>query len=231
FGGLVSCRPAPTGSTDSTDTTSPPIEAQNPDAVITDIPATPVWVQPNEASSESIAAKGQNLIYGNVIITADEGLAEVNLKSGLAFRIGGNARLILQPDNQLNLESGQMITWVTPGQQVPTKIITPAGVAGLRGTTLFVDLPEDPADEVEFFSWEGTIAVRPLGASEDVIITSGEQLRIRPGENDVAELRQRVRRLTQEEIVQRRSRSRLLNGFSQPLPTQSQIDAALESEE
>jgi hypothetical protein len=226
-GGLMSCRPAPTGSAGSGAPPSPQAEPQNPDAVITEVAAMPVWVKISEPDPESPAANGMGLVYGNTIITADQGLAEVDLRNGLAFRIGGTARLTLQPGNQLNLESGQMITWVTPGQQVPAEITTPAGVAGLRGTTLFVDLPEDPTAAVEFFAWEGTITLRPLGAAEDLVITSGEQLSLRPGENNIPELRQRIRRLSLPEIEQRRSQSRLLNGFSQPLPTQPQIDEVL----
>lgn len=233
-GSLIGCRSLiPAAPTSETPQASSPVSQTTPnpeqaDAVIQEIVTTPVWVKSQTVNQETPGQEGMGLMYGDTLRTEEPALAEVDLKSGLSFRIGGNAKLVLQPNNQLNFQAGEMITWVNPGQKVPTEIVTPVGIAGLRGTTLFIDIPADPSGEVQFFAWEGTISIRPVGASEDLIIRSGEQLSIRPGEQDVTQLRDRIRRLTQTEILQRQQQSRLLNDFSRPIPTLSQIEDALE---
>ncbi len=172
---------------------------------------------------------GRSPRTGGYLRTAHKALAEVSLPSGLAFRIGGEASLTLQADNQLRLNQGEMLTWVPPERGVPTQIITPVGTAGLRGTTLFVRIPPGADPEVEFFAWEGTITIRPAGASEDLILRSGEQLLLRRGDRDIPRLRQRIRRLPRRVIRQRRRQSPLLNDFPRPLPTLREIEATLES--
>lgn len=199
------------------------------DAVIRDVAAPSVWVRPTVTNEEESAIAGDTLAYGDTIRTQGEGLAEVDLVSGLSFRIGGEAALTLQPDNQLDLQTGEMIVWVEPGQQVPAHIVTPVGIAGLRGTTLFISVPENNAEAVSFFAWEGTIEIQVSEEAEAIKLQSGEELQIRPGERDVANLRGRVRRLNRREIRQRRRRSNLLNRFQRSLPTLSEIEATLEA--
>jgi hypothetical protein len=203
-------------------------DAEAADAVISSVEAAPVWIQPQNTSIEEAAIAGSALLYGDTIRTEGDGLAQVDLASGLAFRIGGDASLVLQPDNRLNLSAGQMLTWVEPGENVPTEIVTPAGIAGLRGTTLFVFVPPN-GGEVVFFAWEGTIQVQLEAGGEEILLQPGEELLVRPGERDVAAVRSRVRRLSRREILQRRRESRLLTQFRQPLPTQSAIEATLEA--
>jgi hypothetical protein len=192
------------------------------------IVSEPVWVKLAPAPSEQLAQIGDRLVPGDTIRTTDDALAEVALPSGLAFRIGGNASLTLQTDNQLQLDSGEMLTWVSSDKEVPTQITTPVGIAGLRGTTLFIKIPADDNAEIEFFAWEGTITIRPTGTTEDLVIRSGEQLLLRRGDRDIAQLRQRIRRLPRRVILQRRRQSRLINRFPRPLPTLRAIEATLE---
>ena len=203
--------------------------ASEANAFISAVESFPVWLTPVATGEEQPAASGISMVYGDALRTEKDGLAQVELVNGLAFRIGGDATLILQPDNRLNLVSGEMITWVNPGQQVPTEIVTPAGIVGLRGTTLFVSVPSNEEEEVLFFAWEGTIRLQVAAGAEEILLKSGEELRVRPGELDVTTLRRRVRRLGQQEIRQRRRRSPLLNRFQQPLPTREQIEATLEA--
>jgi ferric-dicitrate binding protein FerR (iron transport regulator) len=167
------------------------------------------------------------LAYGDTIRTAEDGLAQIDLANGLAFRLGGEAALTLQPNQELQLDSGEMLVWVEPGQKVPTEIVTPVGTAGLRGTTLFVRVPDDPGEGVVFFAWEGEIRLRFEGDTEDLILNSGEELQVRPGER-LSDLRDKVRRLRRREIRQQRQQSRLVNGFSRPLPTLGQLEQTIE---
>ncbi|NER84122.1 MAG: FecR domain-containing protein, partial [Leptolyngbya sp. SIO1D8] len=122
------------------------------DAIVSAVESLPVWVQSLNADEERPAAPGISMSYGDTIRTEQGGLAQVDLANGQAFRIGGDAVLVLQPDQRLDLKSGEMLTWIQPGQEVPSEIVTPAGIAGLRGTTLFILVPPDPNEEVLFLS-------------------------------------------------------------------------------
>ncbi|MFP4298863.1 MAG: FecR domain-containing protein [Spirulinaceae cyanobacterium] len=193
------------------------------DAEISEIQEQPVWVKPLNQEKELSGEEGMGLQYGETIRTEDEALAEIDLKNGLAFRIGGDAVLTLKPGNELHLNSGEMITWVEEGKDVPVEIVTPGGIAGIRGTTVYVEYPDNPEDGILFFSWEGTIAITLPNQTEEIILTSGDEVRIKPGETDVEAIRDRVRHLKLEEWQQRRAENRLLNDFEKPLPTLEKI--------
>lgn len=220
---LASCEPArtPESRTDL-------IEAEQAiAATIQEIVADPVLVTLGQGEPAPAEAS-QALIVGDRIATADQALAEVGLANGAVFRIGGDAALTLRP-NQLLLDSGQMITWVEGAVSEPLEIVTPAGIAGIRGTTVFVNIADDPAALVEFFAWEGQVAVRLTTDGEEVILNSGEQLLVAPGEDDIEALRQQVQPIDQAEALQRLNESTLINGFSDPLPTRSAIEATVET--
>ncbi|MFH7245317.1 MAG: FecR domain-containing protein [Spirulina sp.] len=192
-------------------------------ATIRDIVAQPVWVRP--AQGEEIAAQvGAPLQYEDTVRTEDPALVEVGLGT-LVFRLGGNATLTLRPNQQLQFAAGRMLTWVEGRPPGSVTIQTPVGVAGIRGTTVFVNIEEDPQAPVEFFAWEGEVTFQPTGSADVVVIRDGEQLLVRPGEVDVADLQRRVRRFGAEEFRQRLENSPLMNDFSQPLPTLPQIEA------
>lgn len=193
------------------------------DAEISEIQEQPVWVKPLNREKEVSGTEGMGLQYGETIRTEDEALAEIDFKNGLAFRIGGDAVLTLKPGNELHLNSGKMITWVEEGKEVPVEIVTPGGIAGIRGTTVYVEYPENPEDGILFFSWEGTVALTLPNQTEEVILTSGDEVRIKPGETDVAVIRDRVRHLTSEEWQQRRAENSLLNDFEKMIPTFEKI--------
>lgn len=212
---------SPPATTSASPTLIPPTSAP---ARITEIRKQPVWVRPVSTVQEISAQEGMGLQVGEIIRTQGEAAAQVNLKNGVAFRIRGDASLKIQPDSRLNLTAGDMITWVQPGQTVPAEIITPTAVAGIRGTTVFVRIPSDPKGETEFFSWEGIVAVRLVGQTEEILLKTGEEVRIRRGETDINQIRQRVRRFTPQEFAARRRTGRLIRGFKQPLPTLKLIE-------
>jgi hypothetical protein len=192
-------------------------------ATITDIPRPSVWVRPLEAA-EVLAREQMGLQVGETVRTEAEALAEVKLENGLAFRLAGNTILTLQPQNQLNLTGGEMITWVQPGRQVPAEIVTPEAIAGIQGTTVFARISSDVSVPVLLFSWEGNVTVRLPGQTEEILLSTGEEVTIPRGERNIERVRQRVRQLTPEEFRQRRQQSRLFQTFQQPLPTLSAIE-------
>ncbi|MGK7876953.1 MAG: FecR domain-containing protein [Xenococcaceae cyanobacterium] len=229
---LSGCRTSePTTSTNPSPTISTPVsQIEEAAANISEIQQQPVLVRQLNATEEITATEGMALQFSETIRTKGEALAQVDLKNGLAFRIGGDAVLTLQPDNRLNLSAGEMITWVEPGKQVPIEIVTPGAIAGIRGTTVFVKIPKDPNQEIEIFSWEGCVEVWLPNQPGEVIINAGERVKIRRGETDISRIRASVERLKPRQWLQRRRRSRLLNNFRRQMPTIEEIDNALPPE-
>jgi len=201
----------------STAISSPTISAtpvaSNPIAKISEIRNLPVFVRLLSAAQEQPAKEGMGLQFGETIRTQGQALTQIDLNSGLAFRLAGDAVLTLQPDNRLNLKSGDMITWVQPGKKVPTEIVTPVAVAGIRGTTVFVKIPKDLQEGVLFFAWEGSVAVRLPGQTEDILLKTADEVRIKPGDRDIRQIRQRVRRMSRTEWRQKRQKDPLLRSF------------------
>ncbi len=198
-----------------------------PIAAVQEIIATPVSVTLDQGEPMP-AQLNQALAYGDRVSTEDQALAEVKLVNGPVFRLGGQASLTLRP-NQLLLNAGQMITWVEGTLTTPVEIVTPAGIAGIRGTTVFVNIDEDPAAPVEFFAWEGQVAFRLVAGGEEILLNSGEQLFVFPGEQDIDALRQRVQPLDRATALQRLAQSPLLNGFSRPIPTRPELEATVDT--
>jgi hypothetical protein len=214
---ITGCEPA-----DRPTSTAAPTEAI---ATIQSIVAQPVWVTLGQDAPQP-AQPAQEMAYGDRLRTEDQALAEVALINGAVFRIGGNATLTLRP-NQLELEEGQMITWAEGALAAPVEIVTPAAIAGIRGTTVFVNIAPDPTVPIEFFAWEGEVAVRLVDGGEEVILTSGEQLFVTPGETDIEVLRQQVQPIDRTTAEQRLQESALINGFGSPLPTRPAIEATV----
>jgi hypothetical protein len=189
-------------------------------ATIAEIQQQPVTVRQLNAQQEIAAKVGMALQAGETIRTQNKARAQIELENGLAFRIGGDAVLTLQPSNQLKLQSGEMITWVEPGQKVPTEIVTPTAIAGIRGTTVFVKIPPKNSTEgTLFFAWEGTVSVRLPNQKEEILLKTGEEVRIRPGERNIQKIRQRVYRLKPAEWRAKIRQDKLLRGFDRRLPT------------
>jgi hypothetical protein len=223
---LIGCQDSQPKLTNSspTPTVAAPSSTQEAPATISQIYKKPVWLKRLNTTTEIFANEGMGVFVGEQIRTVGEALAEIKLKNGLAFRIGGNSVLTMQPDNSLNLNKGEMITWVQPGKQVPAKVVTPGAIAGIRGTTIYINIPEAPNSPIEYFTWEGTMSLALPNQSEEILLKAGEIVKIQPGETDINQMRKRVRKLTDKEWETRRHKSRLINNFSQPLPTLDKID-------
>lgn len=215
--GVLTACSRPTTDRASTAISPPPVSStpvvDNPIAKIIEIQKLPVFVRLLSATQEQPAKEGMGLQAGETIRTQGKALTQIDLKNGLAFRLAGDAVLTLQPDNRLNLTAGDMITWVQPGKKVPTEIVTPVAIAGIRGTTVFVKIPKDPKDGVLFFAWEGSVAVRLPGQTEDVLLKTADEVRIKPGDRDIRQIRQRVRRMSRAEWRQKRQTDPLLRSF------------------
>ncbi len=232
---LASCgsTPPPTASLPSTTSPSPvePASAEMATATISEIPAQPVWVTLLNATEDIAATEQMGLRVGETVRTQGEASAQINLKNGLALRIGGNSVLTLEPDNRLYLKRGESIAWVKPGRDSPVEIITPDAIAEINGSTVSVRIADSPQAGTELFVWEGTVTLRLPDQSGEVQLQSGETVSIQRGEADISQIRRAVQQLSSPEWLRRRYQSRLLNNFGQSLPTLTRIDRTLPSVE
>lgn len=224
---IAGCEPAETPMETAQEQSAIPERVASRIATIQDIVATPVSVSLAQAAPAP-AQVNQALGYGDRIRTEDQALAEVGLATGPVFRIGGDATLTLQP-SQLVLDAGQMITWVEGKAAEPVDIVTPVGIAGIRGTTVFVNIADDPEAPIEFFSWEGEVAIRLEEGGDEIVLNSGEQLFVPRGAQDIDTLRSQVQPLDRATAAQRLQNSPLINGFSRPIPTRDAIEATVDA--
>jgi len=193
------------------------IQAASPVPRVIEVPFTPAFVKP-PGGTEIRARAGQILAPDSTLRTEKPGRVQVLLANGRQFRLGGDAVLRLGPGD-LNLEKGQIIAWVNPGQKggTPLRIRTRVATASIVGTTVFI---EATADSLKMFSWEGKVAV-DTDKGRRVTLSSGEQL------SYINNAWQEPIRLTQSEASTRRGRSILLNGFATPMETLPVIEREL----
>lgn len=226
--GCTASTPKTSAPSSNVDSASSPAElsSQEAPATLSEISQQPVWVQLLNATNETTAEKGISLRAGEKIRTHKEAVAQVDFKNGLAFRLGGDSAVSLEPNNHLKLSEGEILVWVDPGKKIPTEIITRGAIAKLQGTTVSVKILKELDNAVEIFVWEGTVTVEIPNQPGAVTISSGQEVRIWSGETDIQQVRQRIRRVAYQDWSQRRFQSPLLNNFSKPLPTLLALDQA-----
>ena len=184
---------------------------------VVEVPFKPAFVR--APGGKEIAARvGQILAPASLLRTEKPGRLQVQLSNGRQFRLGGDAVLRLGAGG-LNLEKGQIIAWVNPGQKggSPLKIRTRVATASIVGTTVFI---ESTDDSLKVFSWEGHVQVE-TDAGRRYDLTSGQQLSLDK------QTWQEPRRLSQSEAAARRQKSILLNGFATPMETLPVIEKEL----
>lgn len=232
IGAIASCQKAaePVSSPASSPT---PIEQTT--AKITEIASPSVSVK-SANGTETPATTGMPVQIGETITTKGKGAVQVELSNGLGFRVGNDAAVTLEPNNRINIVSGQMITWVQPGRKVPTEIVTPVSIAGIRGTTVYVEI----AKVCVIFSWEGTVSLRLPNQPGEITLRTGEEVKLVGGEKDLNEVQQKRKQFQTQEwskllncvrqpnrpACQNLERVNLYRNFKQPLPTLAVIEKA-----
>lgn len=184
-------------------------------AQIQEVAAAPVFAsQPNQA--EQPAEVGTTIDQGGQIRTEKPGKTQVQLSNGLSFRLGGNALLKIDPE-ALQLDRGQIIAWIAPGQSRdrPLQIRTPTATAAIRGTTVFLEQTET---ETLILSWEGKVEVS-LPSGSALALNSGQLVRLRPNQTALPT----PERISRAAAEQRFQNSILLNGFTIPMETLPEI--------
>ena len=184
---------------------------------VVEVPFKPAYVRA-PGGKEIAARAGQIVAPASLLRTEKPGRLQVQLANGRQFRLGGDAVLRLGAGG-LNLEKGQIIAWVNPGQKggAPLKIRTRVATASIVGTTVFIEATDD---SLKVFSWEGHVQVE-TDAGRRYDLTSGQQLTLDK------QTWQAPRRLSQSEAATRRQKSILLNGFATPMETLPVIEKEL----
>lgn len=185
---------------------------------VVEVPLRPAFVR-LPGAAEMPARAGQVLAPDTLLRTQTPGRLQVQLADGRSFRLGGDAVLHLR-GSVLDLQRGQIIAWVLPGQKgragAPLQVRTRVGTASIEGTTLFIDAG---AEQLRVFSWEGQVQVT-TSDGQRYRLSSGEQLTYRAlaGPQGPAGW-QPPQLLPRPELLARRASSPLLNGFTAPLDT------------
>tara|TARA_B100001964_G_C14178054_1_gene574806 strand:- start:434 stop:1162 length:729 start_codon:yes stop_codon:yes gene_type:complete len=200
--------------------TLPAIVAAPIQGNVVEVANRPAFVQ-TPARIEQPAQNGQALPDRSQLRTVKPGRMQVRLLDGRSFRMGGNAVLKLT-ENTIDLKSGQLIAWINSGgfTRPPLKVKTRVATASIQGTTLFID---DRGDEVIFLSWEG-----------DVLLTTatGQTYELKGGQvatyNGLEKAWSPPTFLTPKQAITRRTKSRLLNGFTANMSTMSEVDAVIQ---
>lgn len=194
------------------------VQAAVPVPRVVEVPFRPAFVR-SPAGAERPARAGQILVPDSLLRTTKPGRLQVQLANGRHFRLGGDAVLRLGRSD-LNLEKGQIIAWVNPGQKggSPLRIHTRIATASIVGTTVFIEATDD---SFKVFSWEGRVQLQ-TEAGRRYVLHSGQQLSFEK------ETWQPLQRLSQSEAADRRRKSLLLNGFSTPMETLPVIEKELD---
>ncbi|MFM7887907.1 MAG: hypothetical protein ACKPCM_14730, partial [Pseudanabaena sp.] len=78
-------------------------------AEITEIRSYPVRIKYINSTTARPANVGVPLKVNESVSTDESSTAQITLKTGTIFRIGGAANLTLRPQNQVEIESGQLV--------------------------------------------------------------------------------------------------------------------------
>ena len=192
------------------------VQAAAPVPRVVEVPFRPAFVKA-PGGREVPARAGQILAPASLLRTTKPGRLQVRLANGRQFRLGGDAVLRLGADG-LNLEKGQIIAWVNPGQKggSPLRIRTRTATASIVGTTVFIEANDD---SLKVFSWEGQVECL-TNDGQRKMLNSGQQLSFEQGT-------WRKTCLSQSEAGARRQKSILLNGFATPMETLPVIEKEL----
>lgn len=198
----------------------------DPVAEVVEIKNRPVWIKYLNSKDESSAIVGSTIKVGETVRTEANAGVQILLKSGLVLRIEGDSSVTLTPKNSLKLNKGRLIARIAADKNVTAQIQTPLAVASISDTTVYVDLPKDTSKERHIFALQGTVEVMLNGASEPIMLKTGEDLAIKP--NGMAS---QPKVLDPGAIEKRLALNPLLFGFNNKLDSQTTIEANLQISE
>ncbi|NMF59311.1 FecR domain-containing protein [Pseudanabaena yagii] len=187
-------------------------------AEISEIRSYPVRVKYINSTTARPATVGVPLKVNESVSTDESSTAQITLRTGTIFRIGGTANLILRPQNQVEIESGKLVAWAAKDSKSPAQIKTSFGEISSNDGTLYLEIPAKAAEERRIISLDGTVTVLLKSTSEIVTLGKGEEIRIKADGKATA-----PKRIDKESIDKKIANNSLIFGFSTQLASLPQI--------
>jgi len=189
-------------------------------AEISEIRSYPVRVKYLNATSAKPASVGGPLKVDESVSTEDSSTAQLTMRNGVIFRIGGVSNLKIKPQNQVEFTSGKLVAWSASDRKAASQIQTPFGEISSNGGTIYLEIPPKAAEDRRVIALDGTVTVLLKQSSSIVTIGKGEEIRIKADGKATAPTR-----LDKEGIETRIANNNLIFGFSSQLASLNQIIA------
>ncbi len=189
-------------------------------AEISEIRSYPVRVKYLNATSAKPASVGGSLKVDESVSTEDSSTAQLTMRNGVVFRIGGVSSLKIKPKNQVEFTAGKLVAWSASDRKVPSQVQTPFGEISSNGGTMYIEIPPKAADDRRIIALDGTVTVLLKQSSTIVTIGKGEEIRIKADGKATAPTR-----VDKESIEKRIANNNLIFGFSSQLASLNQIIA------
>jgi len=189
-------------------------------AEISEIRSYPVRVKYLNATSAKPASVGGSLKVDESVSTEDSSTAQLTMRNGVIFRIGGVSNLKIKPQNQVEFTSGKLVAWSASDRKAPSQIQTPFGEISSNGGTMYLEIPPKAAEDRRIIALDGTVTVLLKQSSSIVTIGKGEEIRIKADGKATAPTR-----IDKEGIEKRIANNNLIFGFSSQLASLNQIIA------
>jgi len=187
-------------------------------AEISEIRSYPVRVKYVNSTTARPATVGVALKVNESVSTDESSTAQITLRNGTIFRIGGAANLILRPQNQVEIESGRLVAWAAKDSKSPAQIKTSFGEISSNDGTIYLEIPAKASEDRRIISLDGNLTVLLKSTSEIVTLGKGEEIRIKADGKATA-----PKRIDKDSIDKKIANNSLIFGFSTQLVSLSQI--------
>jgi hypothetical protein len=189
-------------------------------AEISEVRSFPVRVKYLNATSAKPASVGGPLKVDESVSTEDSSTAQLTMRNGVIFRIGGVSNLKIKPQNQVEFTSGKLVAWSASDRKAPAQIQTPFGEISSNGGTIYLEIPPKAAEDRRIIALDGTVTVLLKQSSSIVTVGKGEEVRIKADGKATTPAR-----VDKETIEKRIANNNLIFGFSSQLASLNQIIA------
>ncbi len=189
-------------------------------AEISEIRNFPVRVRYLNGKTDRPVNVGAVIRPGERISTDENSVAQVTLKDGSLFRLGGQGGLTLQPKNVVVVEQGKLVVWKNPEQKQPLQINTNFGEITTEDSTFYLEIHTKSSESSRLMALNGSVTLKPKSGKETITLKKGQEVVIQNNGTVGA-----AKDVDKETIDKRIAGNVLLFGFSSPLASQPKIEA------
>lgn len=172
------------------------------------------------SSEDRNASVGTSLKAGETVRTGGNSRAQILLNSGVLVRVGGESALTINPKNQLNLDKGRLLAWVSASQNLTAEVQTPFGSVSSSDGTFYIDIPKESSKQRQILALNGTVTVKLTKSSDTVTLKTGEELIVMPDGTAP-----NPKPLSKEDIEKRLAGNPLIFGFNTRLASLADIES------